>query len=236
MKRIRMMSFNVRMGCGLKDPFLLPKDSLGHLPECAKVINGVKPDWVAIQEIDYKTDRAGGVDQTAELARLTGMNGSFVRKTVRTGGYYGLAILTKEAPISVSKILLPDPQHTRCLEIVEMKDYFIACTHFPLTAENALVAAKVVRLNLEDRDKPVFLAGDLNSLPQSEVIAELENGLTLLSDTAKPTFPADNPDRTIDYIFVDKKHSDQVKPLTYEVIAAPEATDHCALVLTAELE
>lgn len=236
MKRIRMMSFNVRMGCGLKDPFLLPKDSLGHLPECAKVINQVNPDWVAIQEIDWCTDRAGGMDQTAALARMTGMYGSFVRKTVRTGGYYGLAILTKEAPVSVSKILLPDPQHTRCLEIVEMEDYFIACTHFPLTAENALVAAKVVRLNLEDRDKPVFLAGDLNSLPESEPIAELEKGLMLISDVSKYTFRADNPDRTIDYIFTDKKHSDRVTVLENEVIAAPEATDHCALVTTIELK
>jgi endonuclease/exonuclease/phosphatase family metal-dependent hydrolase len=117
-----------------------------------------------------------------------------------------------------------------------MEDYFIACTHFPLTAENALVAAKVVRLNLEDRDKPVFLAGDLNSLPESEPIAELEKGLMLISDVSKYTFRADNPDRTIDYIFADKKHSDRVTVLENEVIAAPEATDHCALVTTIELK
>ena len=47
-----MMSFNVRMGCGLKDPFKLPEGGPGYLPQCAKVIKSVGPDRVALQEID----------------------------------------------------------------------------------------------------------------------------------------------------------------------------------------
>ena len=39
---------------------------------------------MAIQEIDSKTKRAGFVDQTAELAKLCGMKGTFVRKTLNT--------------------------------------------------------------------------------------------------------------------------------------------------------
>ena len=77
-KSVRLMSFNVRMGCGHDNPFVLPKGSLGHLPQCADVIRREAPDVVGIQEIDRRTTRAGGMDQTAELARLCGMEGSFV--------------------------------------------------------------------------------------------------------------------------------------------------------------
>lgn len=81
---ITMMSYNIRIGCGLKDPFKLNPGELGHLPQVAEVIRAAGPDWVAIQEIDSKTKRVGFVDQTSELAKLCGMNGTFVRKTINT--------------------------------------------------------------------------------------------------------------------------------------------------------
>ena len=115
---VTMMSFNVRMGCGLNDPFKLPEGSLGHLPQCAEVIKSVNPDWVAIQEIDRSTVRAGGVDQTAALAKMCGMHGTFVKKTPEKGGDYGLAILSKEKPLNVSKILMPGRAHTRCVNSI----------------------------------------------------------------------------------------------------------------------
>ena len=231
---ITMMSFNVRMGCGLNDPFKLPEGGLGHLPQCAEVIRAANPDWVAIQEIDRCSLRAGHVDQTAELARLCGMHGTFVKKTPEKDGDYGLAILSKEKPIAVSKILMPGRAHTRCVEILEFKDCFVACSHFPLTDSLCEVAADIVRLNLADREKPVFFAGDLNSKPDTKTIAILKKGFTILSDVTQNTFPADAPRCCIDYIMVDTKHADIVEVISRRVIAAPEATDHCALVVTAK--
>lgn len=231
---ITMMSFNVRMGCGLNDPFKLPEGGLGHLPQCAEVIRAVNPDWVAIQEIDRCSLRAGHVDQTAELARLCGMHGTFVKKTPEKDGDYGLAILSKEKPIAISKILMPGKAHTRCVEILEFRDYFVACSHFPLTDSLCEIAADIVRLNLADRDKPVFFAGDLNSTPDTKAIAILKKGFTILSDVSDNTFPADAPRCCIDYIMVDTKHADMIEVMSRKVIAAPEATDHCALVVKAK--
>ena len=233
---VTMMSFNVRMGCGLKDPFKLPEGGLGHLPQCAAVIRAANPDWVAIQEIDRCSIRAGRMDQTAELARLCGMHGTYVKKTPQPGGDYGLAILSKEKPLAVSKILMPGRIHTRCVEILEFKDYFVACSHFPLSAQLCETAAEIVRLNLADREKPVFLAGDLNSEPTTKAIDILKKGFVVLSDMTQNTFPANAPDRCIDYIMVDSKHADKVEVTSRKVIAAPEATDHCALVVKAKVK
>ena len=231
---ITLMSFNVRMGCGLNEPFKLPEGGLGHLPQCAEVIRSVNPDWVAIQEVDRCSLRAGHVDQTAELARLCGMHGTFVKKTPEKDGDYGLAILSKEKPIAISKILVPGRAHTRCVEILEFRDYFVACSHFPLTDSLCEIAAEIVRLNLADRDKPVFFAGDLNSKPDTKAIAILKKGFTILSDVSDNTFPADAPRCCIDYIMVDTKHADRIEVISRRVIAAPEATDHCALVVKAK--
>ena len=104
---ITMMSLNIRIGCGLKDPFKLPKRSLGYLPQCAEVIKAANPDWVAIQEIDRCADRVGGVDQTAELAKLCGMKGTFVR-------FLGLAATTAW-PSSRRRSRCPLPASRPCI-------------------------------------------------------------------------------------------------------------------------
>lgn len=232
---LTLMSLNIRMGCGLRDPFKLPEGGLGHLPQCAEVIRAANPDWVAVQEIDRGTARAGHVDQTAALAKMCGLHGTFVKKTPRPDGWYGLAILSKEKPLAVSKILMPGSAHTRCVEILEFRDYFVACTHFPLKERHREIAAEIVRLNLSQRGKPVFLAGDFNAKPDTPEMATVKKGFTVLSDETQPTFPSDAPRACIDYILVDTAHADKVKVLSRDVIAAPDATDHCALVVKATL-
>lgn len=252
-KPVTMMSYNIRIGCGLNGAFKLAPGNLGHLPQVAKVIRDVNPDWVAIQEIDSKTKRVGFVDQTAELAKLCGMKGTFVRKTLNTkmnkfrvqnaataeeldgAGEYGLAILSKEEPLKVSKVLVPGYCHTRCIEFVEFKDYAVACTHFPLKAEHCLIAAKVALANIADYRKPVFLAGDFNVTPESETIAELKKGMTILNDPAVCTYPSSGPDHCIDYIMVDTPHAGHVAVTERRVIADAKATDHCAVVVKADL-
>lgn len=250
---ITMMSYNIRIGCGLKDPFKLNPGELGHLPQVAEVIRAADPDWVAIQEIDSKTNRAGFVDQTSELAKLCGMKGTFVRKTLNTRqnkfrtlgsttdeefsgvGEYGLAILSKEEPLRVSKVLVPGYYHTRCIEFVEFGDYVVACTHFPLREEHCIMAAKVALANIADYRKPVFLAGDFNVSPTSQTIAELKKGMTILNDTAVFTFPSSKPKCCIDYIMVNTPFADRVNVLSRQVVPNPNATDHCAVVVKAEL-
>ena len=253
-KPVTMMSYNIRIGCGLKDPFKLPPGDLGHLPQVAEIIRSVNPDWVAIQEIDSKTKRAGYVDQTVELAKLCGMKGTFVRKTLNTAknkfrvqnaataeevegaGEYGLAILSKEEPVKVSKVLVPGYYHTRCIEFVEFTNYVVACTHFPLKAEHCVMAAKVALANIADFRKPVFLAGDFNVSPESETIAELKKGMTILNDTAVNTFPSSGPTCCIDYIMVDTPHAGRVTVTERRVIPDPGATDHCAVVVRADVQ
>jgi hypothetical protein len=54
--RLRVLCYNIHHGRGTDDKVDLPRQ--------AEVIRALKPDLVALQEVDYKTRRTGGVDQT----------------------------------------------------------------------------------------------------------------------------------------------------------------------------
>jgi endonuclease/exonuclease/phosphatase family metal-dependent hydrolase len=226
------MSFNIRMGCGHSDPFKLAKGSLGYLPKCAEVIRKHNPDVCGLQEVDRKSKRAGFMDQSYELAQLCGMQESWVEKIKD----YGVATLFKERPFSVSKVLMKGSIHTRVLMINEYEDCVIANTHFPLKEAARTNAANIVCAALKPyaAKKPVFLMGDINAKPDSPTIRIFEKDFKILTDVTKPTFPAKGPKVTIDYIMVDKAHAENYNNVKAYVDAAPEATDHAALIVELE--
>ena len=249
---VTMMTYNVQIGAGLRDPYNFPAGSLGHLPQVAKNIRAADPDWVAIQEIDRNVPRSGSVDQTQALAEMCGMHGTFFPKVVRkprkfcrvneatdeefeSGAAYGLAILSKEKPLSIRKVMLPGHYHSRCVAFAEFTNYVVACTHFPLKTEHGIIAAQVAFENVADWHKPVFLAGDFNFERGSAPIAELEKGMTILNDTSVNTFPSDTPVKCIDFIMVDNQHTNRVAVMERRVVADADASDHCAVVVKADI-
>ena len=67
--QVRVLTYNIRHGQGM--------DGRVDLSRVADVIRRLEPDVVALQEVDQATTRAGGVDQAAELGRLTGLHSAF---------------------------------------------------------------------------------------------------------------------------------------------------------------
>src|SRR5262245_18009288 len=84
---LRILTFNIRHGEGT--------DGVFKLARVADVINAQAPDLVALQEVDRGTRRVEGADQPAELARLTGLHGTFGKAMDYDGGEYGLVILSR---------------------------------------------------------------------------------------------------------------------------------------------
>lgn len=67
--RLRVLTYNIHHGAGI--------DGKLDLERIARVIRDARPDIVALQELDRNTQRTRKVDQPAELARLTGLHGTF---------------------------------------------------------------------------------------------------------------------------------------------------------------
>jgi endonuclease/exonuclease/phosphatase (EEP) superfamily protein YafD len=82
----------------------------------------------------------------------------------------------------------------------------------------------LINEHTKDYGKPVFLAGDLNALPSSEVMTELQKSWTVLNDTAQYTFSSSSPQICIDYILARK--IDHVEVIHTAVINEKTASDH----------
>jgi endonuclease/exonuclease/phosphatase family metal-dependent hydrolase len=190
---IRVLTYNIHHGEGTDGKF--------DLPRIAGVIKSVTPDIVALQEVDQGTARASGVDQPAELARLTGMEVVFGRNIDYEGGGYGTAVLSKlPVKASASEKLRSFYEGTaehpeqRAVQVVELgaagePGLVFLCTHLdyrPDDRERMASAESINGLAAKYADRLMLLAGDLNATPESGVIRELEKHWKIAGGDAKP--------------------------------------------------
>lgn len=195
---LKIASYNVRNAKGM--------DNVVDFDRLAKVINEMDGHAVAIQELDSATTRSNGLVVLNELAKRTNMFASYNASIAFGGGKYGNGILTKEEPVAQQAIALPGREEQRSLLIVELKDFVLCCTHLSLNEEDQQASIKLILKQTEKyKTKPVFLAGDLNALPNSEEIRDLSQNWILLSDSTQATFPSDGPTEVIDYIFLERQ-------------------------------
>lgn len=86
-KIVRVLTYNIYHGATMNNDF--------DLESIAKVIRSVSPDLVALQEVDFKTNRAKKMDLATELGKLTGMAPLFGKAMSYDDGEYGEGILSK---------------------------------------------------------------------------------------------------------------------------------------------
>src|SRR5210317_504230 len=84
---IKVLSFNILHGATTRGDF--------DLDAIAQVIIDADPDFVALQEVDYKTKRAKGYDLVTELGWRTKLSPIFGRAMPYDGGEYGEGILSR---------------------------------------------------------------------------------------------------------------------------------------------
>ena len=92
-KIIKVLSFNILHGATTKGDF--------NLDIIAKVITDANPDFVALQEVDYKTKRAKKYDLVTELGWRTKMTPLFAQ-AMYFDGLKGLFIWGERKVLSVS--------------------------------------------------------------------------------------------------------------------------------------
>ncbi|MBM6864900.1 endonuclease/exonuclease/phosphatase family protein [Bacteroides caecigallinarum] len=212
------MTYNIRNAIGIDKKFSTKR--------IADVIRNSKADVVAVQEVDSMTARSKGRYVLGEIADYLSMYHSFAPALDYDGGKYGIGILSKERPISLSKVALPGTEESRMLIIAEFSDFVFCCTHLSLTYSDRIKSIDVLKEKIKGIKKPVFLAGDFNDSPNSEFMKKLKKDFRLLSNDGVFTWPADNPEKTIDYIMVLKKSSEIVSKIRGEVLNEPMASDH----------
>ena len=232
---VKVLSFNILHGSTTKGDF--------NLDVLAKVINDLDPDFVAMQEVDFKVNRSKKYDLVTELGWRTKMSPLFGGAMKYDGGEYGEGVLSRFSFLQTRNIALPyipDQEPRAALEVVSIlpsqDTIAFVGTHLAHEGEagRILQARKLNEVFSQNR-YPTILAGDLNAVPGSEPINILEEIWMSTYDRDNPefTYTSDNPRLKLDYVMCYPKH--RWKILDREVIIDTVASDHCVYLVTLEL-
>jgi endonuclease/exonuclease/phosphatase family metal-dependent hydrolase len=232
---IRVLSYNILHGATLNNDF--------DLDRIAKVIRSVSPDIVALQEVDFKTNRAGGMDLVTELGLRTGMASLFGRAMDYDGGEYGEGILSRFSFLKTQCHQLPftegkEPRSALEVRILLQSGDLISFigTHLDHTRDQTdrIAQAQTINFYFSDNSVPTILAGDLNAVPGSDPIQILSEIWTdACADNPQPTFPSSHPERRIDYVMF--LPGNRWRVIETRVIDEKIASDHCPLLVILEL-
>ena len=233
--RVSVLTYNIYHG----------EDANGgsNLDAVARIINSLKPDLVALQEVDNKTTRAKGLDLTAELSKRTGMHGVFGKAMDYAGGEYGEAVLSRYPVLDTKNNPLPhsakaEPRTALEVQIELPRGAKIAFVgthldHLRDQSNRMMQASRIMEL-YENYDLPIVLAGDLNAVLGSEPMNLLSRQWSYAAQgDPQPTAPSVRPRRKIDYIMY--KPKDRWKVVEVRVIDEKVASDHCPVFSVLEL-
>lgn len=228
---LRVLTYNIHHGEGM--------DGKLDLPRIAEVIKRANPDVVALQEVDMKTGRAQGVDQAAELGKLTGLHSAFGKAMEFDGGEYGQAILSRWPLEEVRVIELPTGEgaEPRCILVARVQPdgerpaFVFAGTHLEHAQAQLCLcqAGKLGPFLADSKGLPVVLAGDLNAEYDSLPLTVLRRHYAVAATESLPTFPADQPRKSLDHVLYRPTSEWQV--LETQVVDEPAASDHRPLLV-----
>lgn len=233
---IKVLSFNILHGATTKGDF--------NLDVIAKVIKDANPDFVAMQEVDFKTNRAKKFDLVTELGWRTKMAPLFGKAMNFDGGEYGEGILSKHSLLQSRNVMLPyssgnEPRAALEITTVLPSNDTIAIigTHLDHLKDDTdrIQQAKKINTVFSQNKYPSILVGDLNDIPGSTAINILEEiwSSSYNKKDPKPTFPSIDPSIKIDYVMFYPKNRWRV--IKTEIIRDSIASDHCAYLVTLEL-
>lgn len=232
---LRLLSYNIHHGEGV--------DGKLDLARIANVISAVQPDLVALQEVDQNVKRSLDVDQSGELAQLTGMNAAFGSNIELQGGHYGNAILSRYPIEKYSNHSLPNLADgeqrgvlAATISVPELASPLrLFATHLDHRSddEGRVQSAKEINRLLESESSPAILMGDLNDVIGSETLTELGKVWDRTNEQEMPTIPVRLPRRQIDFILFHPANRWQI--VETQVLDEAVASDHRAILSVLEL-
>ncbi|MGZ4964762.1 MAG: endonuclease/exonuclease/phosphatase family protein [Limisphaerales bacterium] len=233
----RVMTYNIHHGEGL--------DHKVDLPRIAALIKREKADIVALQEVDKGVTRTDRRDLTAELAKLTGMTGVFSNNHYFQGGEYGNAILSRFPVLTLTNLhyqmLRKDEQRGVLQVTVDLggKQLYFMDTHtdfHPPETERLKNVGELKQLIDAHHELPIIICGDFNSTPKTatyKAMSEiLDDAWVSVSKDPGYSFPANAPDRRIDYQWV--SHGTVIPVRVW--VPQTEASDHRPVMVEYKLK
>lgn len=223
------------------------KPGYNTIGSCAQALAPIRPDIIALQELDSCTSRSGQQDQLRAFTDSMRFGGChYTPAFPYDGGGYGIGLNWKKTskPKAVHSVLLPklNGSEVRVLSVADFGRYVVASTHLDHISEEARLAqvdsiTRWMKIHYGDKDIPVFLCGDFNAKPESPTITAVKESWQRVSPIVY-TFSADKPSRTIDYIFVLRNGAESrvhTTAKTYEINHPENISDHLPLIIQVDI-
>ena len=229
--RFRVVSFNIQHG-------LRGDGARVDVALTGSATAALKPDLLALQEVDVGVPRSGLVDEAAEIAAACGLDHAFAKAAVVGGvGTYGNAVAARGALTEVEVRRLPRRRfrsEPRSVALARARiagvEFTVAATHLSIHREEVFEQLEASVAWLVARPAPWVYVGDLNLLPH-EVEPVVAGAGLVLADATMPTFPASAPRIRIDHVAVGSGlHISDVS------VGETPASDHRPLIVEVETE
>ncbi len=235
---IRLLQYNVGV---------FSKHMENSMPMLADIVQELQADIVGVNELDSCNTRHNSFQCEDFAKELGGWNYQFSRAIPYKGGAYGNGVVCPEAFEHVETIMLDKGagSETRCAIMVETEKYVFLATHLDhkdeatcINQANTITAA--VKARYADSDKPVFLAGDMNSTPDNIVMTTFAQDWNIISDTTVLTASCPNPKVCIDFILALKNNAKyevlgSKVPVCFESGNVETASDHYPIFVDVKL-
>ncbi|MCH6233262.1 endonuclease/exonuclease/phosphatase family protein [Cognataquiflexum rubidum] len=241
-KEITLMTYNIYHG---EDPY---NPGTGNIREIADLINNIKPDLVALQEVDSMTNRTknfnreGKMDVVHELGKLTGMTPFFAKAIDFSEGGYGEGILSR-LPVTFHAYSLPIPNggEERSLAVASVdlgngKTITFAATHLCHEfAENRTAQVVAIKNILSEFKGAKVLTGDFNFTSEEtgySILSEDFLDVALKHGNPQNTYSSKDPKIRIDYFWLEKETDWEI--VSVEVLDV-EYSDHKPVLIKVRL-
>ena len=213
----------------------------GNLSRVADEIRSLKPDVVALQEVDVKwSERSAFVDQADSLGKLLKMNVRFGPIYDFVPRQFGVAILSRYPIVSSinheitrlstqqqNAVPAKAPGFLETVLDVSGTRVRIFSTHLDYRGDPSVRTTQVREmLEIIDTSKmPTILAGDLNATPTAPELVPLLSAFKTLETPM--TYPAGVPAKRIDFVL-----ASDVFSLAEARVDSTDASDHRPVIMT----
>ncbi len=215
-----------------------------NLPMTASVIGSSGADVAFLSEVDINWERSGFVDQPQQLKAYTGFHAAVYAPALEIAGeggtaYYGTALLSRFPIAGYQYRRLPRPcgGEQRVLLSASVacggQKLLILGTHLSLVDAERRAQVQYVAEYARNSDADgIMWVGDLNAEPGSPEIEAIQAAGFIDAGEqygdARPTFPSSDPDRRIDYIFMDRPLASRMQ--SFRTLPT-EASDHWGVMV-----
>lgn len=256
MQRLRIVTYNIAHGRGLQpiQGLTSRRKIRSNLLKIAKLLSELKPDVVALQEIDENSSWAGSFDQLRFLADFAGFPHCVFGINNRRDGLlklsYGNAILSRHPIVESETVVFGNKRvgekgflfaeidvRGRRVPLVNMHLHYRSRAHRVRQVEKVMeyLTHKQLHRRAAWLTSPI-VCGDMNNPSHTDDATKslmgyfsLHGRYTLHPQRA-PTFPSPLPRRTLDFVFLPPGCAD-----VYCLVVRSWLSDHCPVMVEFKL-